>query len=105
MIYSVVKHCTSKSKSRLIKSRNFKHFKPYKFLHDARTAVTNLRLYEIADPNLAWEHWRNFFSSLADKHAPFKSRRVRNTPLLHLCNDRLKFSFGPTIPQKVIDHI
>ena len=90
MIYSVVKHCTSKSKSRLIKSRNFKHFKPYKFLHDARTAVTNLRLYEIADPNLAWEHWRNFFSSLADKHAPFKSRRVRNTKPPWLNNNLLK---------------
>ena len=90
MIYSVLRHSKTKCSGKSITYRSFKHFKPHKFLHDVRIGLVALKLHEISEITRAWDAWKGFFLSLTDKHAPYKTCRVRSTKPPWLNADLLK---------------
>lgn len=67
----------SKTTHTTVKIRNLKRFDPYKFRDDLRRLPWH-KLSDINDPNIRWEMWKNMFLSSVDKHAPFKTKRIKN---------------------------
>ena len=62
---------------RVIETRQFKHFNRGKFLSDLNQLPwANVDLY--SDPNEMWRVWKEMFLGCVDKHAPLKSKRIRN---------------------------
>ena len=78
MIYFSINGKKTKSRGKTVNYHNYKHFKSYYFLHDLRVGTIDLNLHEETDPEKAWKAWKELFISLADKHAPYKARRVRS---------------------------
>lgn len=66
-----------KPKTHFIKKRNFKNFTDQGFLHDLYHSDLE-RLCLVPDPELATEHFSLVFNAIANKHAPYKSLRVKN---------------------------
>ena len=66
-----------KSQHRVITKRNFKRFNEDAFLHDL--SISGLcNTLSFNDPQLALKYFILTFNSVADKHAPFKTLRVKN---------------------------
>ena len=63
------KHCTY---------RSFSTFNEDQFLFDL--SCSNLcNVYNITDPEMALDYWIQTFNSVYDKHAPFKTQRIKHT--------------------------
>ena len=76
-IYAVRKHSTSiKSKPITIQCRNYKDFNENNFKRDIESVPWHF-VGSYDDPIKAWETWKKIFLQIANKHAPFKKRRVR----------------------------
>ena len=90
MIYFSINGKKTKSRGKTVNYRSYKHFKPYSFLYDVRMGTVDLNLHEETDPEKAWKAWKELFISLADKHAPYKARRVRSFRPPWLTADLLK---------------
>ena len=56
--------------------RSFKHFNQSLFLHDLELAQFGC-VFNETDPNKALEIWYDIFISVLDKHAPIRTRRVK----------------------------
>ena len=57
--------------------RQFKNFQKDKFLNDLEQMLWR-NVSSHSDPNDMWQEWKNLFVSCMDKHAPLKSKRIRN---------------------------
>ena len=87
MIY-VCKLCTKDAINRLplkiVESRFFKNYNKFAFRRDLFDTINSVNIEKELDPNKMWETWKNVFTSIADKHAPLRTRKVRtkHTPWL-----------------------
>ena len=78
LIYVSRKLACPRSFPRIIESRQYKHFMPDYFMDDM--ALVPWDLIELIDnPARAWEVWKHSFLAVANLHAPFKKKRVRNS--------------------------
>ena len=59
-----------------VNNRSFKNFDPAKFRHDIENQNWAY-LGEFEDPDEMWHVWKTIFNSVVDKHAPFRTKRVR----------------------------
>ena len=66
----------TKSKHKVITARNYKHFSAVKFKSDLR-GIDWKKLKHLSDPNEVWNKWKTQFLSIADSHAPMKTKRQR----------------------------
>ena len=62
---------------RTIEMRQFKNFQKDVFLNDLEQMPWR-DVSSHSDPNDMWQEWKNLFVSCMDKHAPLKSKRIRN---------------------------
>ena len=60
-----------------IEMRQFKNVQKDKFLNDLEQMPWR-NVSSHSDPNDMWQEWKNLFVSCMDKHAPLKSKRIRN---------------------------
>ena len=61
-----------------INYRKFKNFDPIKFRNDVSLQNWN-HINEYENPNDMWYAWKTTFNSVADKHAPLRTKRVKAT--------------------------
>lgn len=54
--------------------RSFKNFHASDFLQDLETVNFNIAAFD--DVNLAYDNFSKLFTEVADKHAPFKERKI-----------------------------
>ena len=79
LVYAVRKFSIPpKNKPKYLTSRQFKNFKSEKFRDELKNISWDTILMNINDPNEMWEKWKEIFLEIANKHAPIKTRRVRN---------------------------
>ena len=79
LIYAVRKFSIpSKNKPKYLTSRQFKNFKAEKFRSELKNVPWDAILTNTNDPNELWGKWKEVFLSIANNHAPIKTRRVRN---------------------------
>ena len=94
LIYAVRKHKQIKLPPRTVTSRNFKNFDESQF----KTTVQNIDWEQvncINDVDDALCKWQTLFNEACDKHAPFKTKRIKghlpewvDNDFLALCKDR-----------------
>ena len=79
LIYTIRKIGIPRGLPKYIKFRSFKNFKQEDFLKDIRNTFgeTNTNL---SDFTLAWTAWKSKMLTILDKHAPSRTRKVRNRP-------------------------
>ena len=78
LIYVARKHTSPKSYPRVVKSRQYKKLIFENFISDIELIPWSL-IEQIGDPIRAWELWKKSFLAVADLHAPFKKKRIRNS--------------------------
>ena len=61
---------------KVVEIRQFKNFNICEFQHDLTEAFRHFTFY--SDPNTALHEWKEIFYQIADFHAPYRSRKVRN---------------------------
>ena len=62
--------------SKIIKTRQFKNYNAGDFKHDLAMNMQTISLTN--DPDELWNEWKRIFLTVADKHAPPITRRVRS---------------------------
>ena len=78
LIYLIRKtHYTNFGEAKIITIRSFKNFNKEDFLRDVAQRPWD-DVSQFSDPNEMWEFWKNQLLTCIDKHAPSKSRRIRN---------------------------
>ena len=60
----------------MIKTRQFKNYNAGDFKYDLAMNMQTISLTN--DPNEMWNEWKHMFLTVADKHAPPITRRVRS---------------------------
>ena len=105
LVYLVRKSTCSKPVVNLsVKKRCFKNFNEPAYLNDLSNLNWNVG-YTLHDPNSMWDKWLNLLTSVIDKHAPIKKKRLgrRKSPwitaeLIHKIRlrDNLKKRFDMT---------
>ena len=66
---------------REIEIRNYKHLNSENFLNDLRRQYWVL-VNSKSDINAMWALWKKLFLEILNKHAPLRSKRIRNKPNL-----------------------
>ena len=64
----------------IITYRSFKHFDSAYFLHDLSNCSFS-EIYSIDDPDKAFTSFNNSLSTIINKHAPIKKKRIKNASL------------------------
>ena len=59
-----------------VEARQLKNFNNEQFLHDLKLINWDVSCY--TNPNEMWHAWKNNLMTVIDKHAPVKSKRIRN---------------------------
>ena len=87
--YGVNDHCLvyvvrkvavpSSNKHKYVTTRSFKKFKANKFAQELRNLPWG-NIESLESPNEMWDVWKQLFLSVADKHAPLKTKGVRHRP-------------------------
>lgn len=100
-------------KHKIVQSRNFKNFQAESFRADLSSMPWD-SIEEFDNPNDMWQAWKNMFLAVVDKHAPLKTRRIRNkkSPWLNseikqqmIARDKLKaLAIKTNSPQKWADY-
>ena len=75
LIYIVRKSAYPKLTTKIIKRRNFKHFKKSDFLEELSHLDWDI-IHNSGDPNEMWNIWSHLFTSIVDKHAPIRETRI-----------------------------
>ena len=79
LVYAVRKFSIPKRyKPKYITTRQFKNFKADKFREELKNISWDTSLTNNRNPNDMWIKWKETFLTIANKHAPIKTRRVRN---------------------------
>ena len=79
LIYAIRKIGIPRGRPRFVEARNFKHFDESKFKMDLINAPWPC-IDNFQDVNRALAAWTKVFLSVVDKHAPCRTRRIRNKP-------------------------
>lgn len=79
LIYAIRKVGIRRGSPRFIETRNFKNFIEAKFMDDIKNTVWPSPNNE-NDINIVWEKWKFKMQSILDKHAPCRTKRIRNKP-------------------------
>ena len=79
LIYAIRKIGIPRGRPRFVEARNFKHFDESKFKNDLINATWPC-IDNFQDVNRALAAWTKVFLSVVDKHAPCRTRRIRNKP-------------------------
>ena len=62
---------------KVIKSRNFKHYNSNNFKSDLSTYLYDQIFCDtMLDSNIMWENWKTIFLSVADFHAPERTKKL-----------------------------
>ena len=75
LVYLVQKSTCSKPVVNAVKKRCFKNFNETAYLYDLSNLNWNV-VYTLHDPNSMWNKWLNSLTSVIDKHAPIKKKRL-----------------------------
>ena len=79
LIYKQKKISVPRKEPKVIKSRNFKHYNSNNFKSDFSTYLYDQIFCDtMLDPNIMWENWKTIFLSVADFHAPERTKKVRS---------------------------
>ena len=89
LIYVSQKQRSPKSLPRVTNARQYKCFVLENFLCDIELAPWAM-IEQTHDPIKAWESWKHLFLKIANFHAPFKKKRVRNSSLAPWLNSDIK---------------
>ena len=81
LIYAIRKIGIPRGRPRFVEARNCKHFDESKFKNDLINAPWPC-IGNFQDVNCALAAWTKVFLSIVDKHAPCRTKRIRNN-LLH----------------------
>ncbi len=65
-----------KQEPKVVEPRQFKNFNIGEFQHDLLEALAHFMLHP--DPKTALHEWKEIFYQIADIHAPYWSRKIRN---------------------------
>ena len=84
MIYACPKVAICKSPPKIVLTRSFKNDNILLFRNDMLNAFNSSYYDQELEPNKMWENWLNIFTTMADTHAPLRTRKVRSqhTPWL-----------------------
>ena len=77
LVYMTRKAHYDRTGPRTIEIRQFKNFQKGKFLYDLEQ-MSWKDIDSYSNPNDMWKIWRDLFISSVDKHAPLKTKRIRN---------------------------
>ena len=69
--------------------RQLKNFNEDEFLRDLRVNEWN-RVSMLNNPNEMWNTWKHLLMSVIDKHAPLKTKRIRNNRSPWITNELLR---------------
>ena len=69
----------SRGSPRFIETRNFKNFIKAKFIDDIKNTIWPSPNNE-DNINIVWKEWKLKMLSILDKHAPSRTKRIRNKP-------------------------
>ena len=75
--------------SKTAEVRQLKNFNEDEFLRDLRMNEWN-RVSMLNNPNEMWNSWRHLLMSVIDKHAPLKTKRIRNNRSPWITNKLLR---------------
>ena len=75
MIYVCTKDAINKSPP---ESRSFKNYNKFAGRRDLFDTLNSINIEKELDPNKMWETWKNMFTSIAEKHAPLRTHKVRS---------------------------
>ena len=87
MIYVCTKDAINRLPPKIVESRSFKNYNKFAFRRDLYDALNSANIEKELDPNKMWEIWKNVFTSIADKHAPLRTRKVRSKHTPWLTNE------------------
>ena len=102
--YTTLNICHKPRKHREVRFRNYNKFKPEDCLYEFTNAYTNIfdkYAYSMNDStadmpkklNEYWEEWKTTFITISDKHAPFKTARLKNRHNRWFTNDLGKMMY------------
>ena len=66
----------ARKQPKIIVTRQYKNYQVAAFKNDLSKILATL--IDTDDPNIMWEDWRAKFLAVADIHAPYVTRKVRN---------------------------
>ena len=72
-----------------VEVRQLKNFNEAEFLRDLRMIDWN-RVTTHNNPNEMWDFWKHLLASVIDKHAPFRTKRVKNKRSPWITNELLR---------------
>ena len=87
MIYVCTKDAINRSPPKIVESRSFKNYNKFAFRRDLFYTLNSINIGKELDPNKMWETWKNVFTSIADKHAPLRTCKVRSKHTPWLTNE------------------
>ena len=79
--------------------RQLKNFNEAEFLRDLRMIDWN-RVTTRNNPNEMWDFWKHLLASVIDKHAPFRTKRVKNKRSPWITNELLREIYKRDILKK-----
>ncbi|XP_028403934.1 uncharacterized protein LOC114526522 [Dendronephthya gigantea] len=80
MVFCVVKACVIKAPGKTIEFRSYKRYQKRNFIQDLRSADWSV-VDDEPTVDLAVLAWNNLFLSIANKHAPIKTTRIKGSKL------------------------
>ena len=72
-----------------VEVRQLKNFNEAEFLRDLRMIDWNC-VTTRSNPNEMWVFWKHLLASVIDKHAPFRTKKVKNTRSPWITNELLR---------------
>jgi hypothetical protein len=91
LVYICRKVSNKKETTKLIETRQYKHFNALRFQSDLSEAFSSFSTFN--DPNKALEIWKEIFLEIANKHAPLRQRRVKSEYCRWMTNEIKKQSY------------
>ena len=86
-------------KLRYVTSRQFKNFDPDEFRNDVKLMPGD-KISSICNPNDKWKCWKQMFDTVANRHAPLRTRRVKNKDSPWLTSQIRKLIIERTLAKK-----
>ena len=72
-----------------VETRQLKNFNKDEFLRDLRMNDWNLAI-ACNNPNEMWDVWKQLLTSVIDKHAPLRTKRIKNKSSPWITNELLR---------------
>ena len=79
LVYCSRKAALTRDKPKFVETRDFKNYLSEAFCRDLFYELNNNQKWlENDDPNIVWNIWKNKFQTIAEFHAPIRTRRVKS---------------------------